>query len=115
MTKQEIFNKAFIGLKSQGFKQSVWANNCKYNGPNNTHCAIGWVIPNLPETYSIGAIAWSFPEKLIGVIAEDHNELDQLRPFLQDLQTAHDLGYEPETMKSKLERFAKTYELEIPE
>lgn len=114
MTRQEIFNKAYLGLKSQGFKQSEWAGSCKYNGPNNTHCAIGWVIPDLPENYTIGAIAWTFPEKLIGVIAENLEELDQLRPFLQDLQIAHD-GYDPQTMKWKLERLAKMYELEIPE
>lgn len=116
MTKQEIFNKAYLGLKSQGFKRSGTVDQpCMYNGPNNTHCAIGWVIPNLPESHSIKKIAINFPEKLLGIVAVNNFELLQILPFLRRLQTAHDEGFTPTEMQRDMLHIAKDFNLEVPE
>lgn len=46
MTRQEIFNKAYIGIRDQGFVRSVVGlHSCKYRGENGAKCAFGHLIP----------------------------------------------------------------------
>ena len=44
--KQEAFNAAWLGLKSQGFERSADGGLCMYRGPNGLKCALGWCIPD---------------------------------------------------------------------
>ena len=44
MNRQEIFNKAYLGLRAQGRKGVTNAGNCAYNGADGTHCGIGHLI-----------------------------------------------------------------------
>ena len=44
MTPQEIFDKAYLGLKAQGKQCTAAHGGCVYNGPNDTHCGIGMLV-----------------------------------------------------------------------
>jgi hypothetical protein len=50
---QEIFNKGYLGLQSQGFKQSIeeGCSACAYKTASGLKCAVGHVIPD--EEYYI--------------------------------------------------------------
>lgn len=111
MTKQEIFDKVWTGLKAQGFQQSVSDDGlCKYRGLNGLKCAAGHLIPD--DVYS---------PKMEGATADDlpwfraeFNKEDL--EFIFKLQLVHD---EPDGdddhMKRELTRFAKLNGLTINE
>lgn len=49
MTRQEIFDKAYLGMASQGFRASLRrpdSNSSAYRAPDGCRCSIGWVIPD---------------------------------------------------------------------
>ena len=119
MTMQEAFDKAVLGLASQGFKRSVAADgiSCSYNGVDGRHCAIGWLTTGIPmDNFNSKGI-----EDLVvrdGPCPEVAELIGHLsRRFLDDLQRAHDTAYDftdagnngnflriddPETMKRQL-------------
>lgn len=46
-SRQEMFNRAWNGLKGQGWKTSTFKDGrgCSYDGPDGRKCAWGWVDP----------------------------------------------------------------------
>lgn len=46
MDKQEVFNKVFLGPKTQGFQQSIHNEKCLYRAPDGKKCAAGQLILN---------------------------------------------------------------------
>lgn len=116
MTNQEIFDTAVKGLESQGYKRSINSNgSCLYNGPDNTHCAVGWLIKDEdldPDaaTYGVASLLFMYPSlfKSLGTYEEVYEKL----PFLEDLQTAHDGAESPEMMCGNLKYIADKYGLE---
>lgn len=113
---QEMFNRAYIGLRSQGFRRCVaydkWlkADVCVYNGPGGMHCAWGWVDTNIPANISEGLSVWSLNRRRIGVASELD---DEGLKFADKLQRCHDSGTE-ERMKRRLHILADEYGLTIP-
>lgn len=114
MNLQEIFNQAYLGLKSQGFKRSGIVDedgsfNCLYKMNDNLKCAIGWIIPD--DKYSPKLDECHIQEvlELVGFDATDA-EIQ----FCAYLQAAHDGSKTPEIMQLKLEQFAKACEVVIP-
>lgn len=118
MTEQQAFERAVAGLASQGFTCSSEPNpdywvgvddptarvRCLYNGPDGRHCAVGWLIAD---------ITLSSKENFLGVteIRREHPEVSKRLEecslsFLNELQSAHDEGTDPETMRSLLRRLA---------
>ena len=119
MTLQEAFDKAARGLKSQGFNRSVTSGNwCQYNGPDDRHCAVGWLIADVDLPAHMNG-------KNIGDLMDRHTDVsDRLkgisRPFLRDLQSCHDNAWrnnngeivdDPAVMRKSLEMFALRWEL----
>lgn len=116
-TRQELFNTAYNGLKSQKFMKSIKGPICRYRDDNGRKCAIGWCIPD--DKYDI-----TFDEPVDASI----NISIQTRPdireaagiswenveFARQLQMRHDQAMSPEHMKKMLIEFAKSYELEVP-
>lgn len=111
---QEIFNKAYRGLRAQGFERSIGADiacngaalpRCLYNGPDGKHCAIGWVWSIDPK-YENRSV-WQLPMVDDGLIG-----------FLIKLQKAHDGDpdekYTNQEMKKALEQVASEYQIQIP-
>lgn len=114
MTKQEIFNKAVEGLHSQNWQRCVdeIVFQCRYSGPNNTHCALGWVFPELSkhEGHSVAHI-----HGLSYIPNVDEMSFDDSNRFYAKLQHCHDNAWSAYDMRKKLRQFAKDYNLVLPE
>lgn len=113
MNIQEMFNKAVIGLRSQGFQRcsTYGGMGCAYSNEDGTqHCAWGWVDPSLGpevESYIDGLAA-----RHIGVASGlNRSELD----FARKLQMAHDVGKTPDSMQQNLRNVALAWSLQFPE
>lgn len=114
MTRQEMFDAAYIGLASQGFIRSMSNQGCAYRGDEGRRCAIGWIMPD--EAYSPDL------EGLSPMNCEIEKALDLASGdicFADELQEAHDgdahEGDTPEAMKERLESFAIKYNLTVPQ
>lgn len=120
---QRIFNRAYLGLKSQGFRKSLdepWkeTDSCAYRGQNGLRCAIGHCIPDEKYTPKIEGKAahltfYYLDDDLLSGINEIEF-VDHIAHPMDDLQEAHDESSSPEDMKLLLERFAGNHGLSIP-
>jgi hypothetical protein len=113
MNAQEVFNKSYLGLKSQGFRQSVnEEGKCVYRSKGKHRCAIGHCIPdNLYKKDIEGMCA-----TLAVSILEDQTLFSDVNGcFLNDLQNIHDKYKDPEVMQLKLKEFAEERDLTVPE
>jgi hypothetical protein len=112
-TRQEIFDIAWTGLKSQGFNQALMAGDpqkvCAYRGAGGSKCAIGWCIPDdydghIPECTGVAHPCIKGPA---GIDDED-------LAFAGQLQSCHDTGETPSEMEASLRAFAREHDLTIP-
>lgn len=118
MDKQEIFNKVFLGLKSQEFRQSVNEHNvCQYRGEDGLKCAVGHLIPDeiyIKEWDEHTTLADSLPPDVydsMGIRADFGASVD----FLMELQNIHDNYDVPERMEENYRQFALAQGLTVPE
>lgn len=108
-TRQEVFDRAYIGLASQGFERSYEGVSCLYRGPHGRRCAIGWNISD--ERYGTD---------LEGLCADDEPVLRaaginrRSAGFAALLQASHDRADSPSHMRDLLEDVAERYHLTIP-
>lgn len=143
MTRQEIFNTVYIGLRTQGFKQSRAAeaqlNLCLYRH-GNMKCAFGHLIPDsvyhpvLEDKRARFLLSGLYITKLKhDMILSNENTKNELsifekfkewsdsvisphdHEFIEYLLKIHDSYHVPEAMKEHLENFGKKYNLKIPE
>lgn len=115
LTEQEIFDKAYLGLASQGFERSMINDSCVYNA-GDRHCAVGWVcveskMPREGERPN----KLSFWESL-GINTMPSKERTN---FLQEIQYVHDASYfehndQCAKRKQRMEEFAKIHNLTVP-
>lgn len=112
--KQKWFNKAYKGLKKQGFKQAINADgNCMYSLANGRRCAIGQLVPNGTR----GVRGWSgscyFERETLEACGIP---ISKDRDFFSNLQAAHDASDsdKPEGMKVHLAAFARARGLTVP-
>lgn len=132
MDKQEMFNRAWTGLKNQNWEPSVGEGGCKYNSGNGVRCAWGHVdaenasLLHRYEGYSVDGLH----DHGIGLASELSR--DDLR-FAMSLQRCHDIVAENDTdviylysiekdfvnigrdMEANFRALAKLYGLTIPE
>ena len=119
LTQQEMFDRAWRGLRSQGWEKSVAArqvdmgSTCVYLNDKGRRCAWGWVDPD-----ATGALRGrdramplsSLRSQGIGLAA---NLSDEDYLFASALQNAHDaIGGD---LEERMRLFAKTRNLTIPE
>lgn len=112
MTHQEIFNKVYLGLKSQGFQQS-WDSSlelCAYRGDDGLKCAAGWLIPDELYNPEFEGSAVSQLVKRSG--KADPSKLFDDTAFVSQLQAIHDCF--KNSMQERLEKFAEENGLEVP-
>lgn len=115
MTHQEIFDKAWLGLKAQGFKRA-WDEShqqCVYRAPDGLRCAIGHCIPDEvydPEMEKLGAINGLLGEFTLGGIFYGVDVYWLIR-----LQACHDDCDGAQDMEEALRFFAAAWQLTIPE
>ena len=111
LTKQEIFTKAYQGLKSQGFQRSVALDifGCAYRGAAGKKCAIGHLIPDENYRPSLEISCASSPK-----VRQAANIPDGVSDeFLIELQRCHDMSSNPTHMQNNLDRFIEKYNLVI--
>lgn len=113
MTKQEIFTKAYLGLKGQGFAKaySESRQGCQYRAPDGLRCAIGHVLPDelYVEMFDEKFLSGSELKQYVSIFDEVPDE------FLDDLQGIHDNSYSAESMEHRLLQFADKHSLTVPE
>lgn len=118
-SRQEMFNRAWNGLKSQGFTRCRQEGNsmdpsCMYDDGQGHHCAWGWVDPEGTATmdgYFLSGTVRNLADRGIGLAARLSYE-DQ--GFAVELQVAHDNSPTPEEMQTELRRIASKYHLAVP-
>ena len=110
MNNQQIFNKAYLGLKSQDFKKSSNGAVCMYRGPKGLKCAIGHCIDDKYYQLSMESLE-------IGNLCNNYEGLfnSEQIPFLKKLQETHDWSDSPDDMKNKFYILATEYSLTVPE
>lgn len=114
-TRQEMFDRAWRGLKSQGWRQAIEVRDdgwtvCKYLTDDGLRCAWGWVDTDINPalTGTVGLLRRGGH----GLAARLSDE-DAL--FADDLQCAHDVAEDSGKIRSNLARLADRYGLSIPD
>ncbi len=102
ISKQEMFNRAVRGLRSQGFERCQVNGESVYGDDKGCHCAWGWVDPKASEKpeyarYFINGLMADG----IGLAASlDLNGVT----FATHLQWCHDDSKTPATMERRLKQ-----------
>ena len=104
LTKQEMFNRAYVGLRSQDFEACKRIGRCAYSDGKGNHCAWGWVDTSLDDEAG--------PVNKVPGLAKGLGEKQM--EFALELQAAHDNAEDPPDMKRRLHNLAKHYDLKIP-
>ncbi len=140
MNRQEIFNQAYLGLKSQGFQKSMNTGvdgigiSCAYRGENGLKCAVGHLLQDeeydsLYEGTSVDGLCRGtfvneeFSEELNNkrkafinrINLSDDESADGDAAFLDFLQSAHDNSVDSVDMQERLWSFARRHKLTVPE
>ena len=120
MTKQEMFDKVYIGLLNQKFERSMKnygeMSTCAYRGDGGMKCAAGHLIPD--EEYksdmdvSPSTLTQLRSEGLLPKCFQSLSQDDFI--FVQKLQNVHDSSYTPSAMKHAIREFAAKHNLTIP-
>lgn len=112
LTKQEMFNRAVVGLRSQGFERCVNAySEPLYCDSSGKHCAVGWIDTDLRADQS----TWFVDDLAIetkGVLS--HMTIDELE-FARQLQWCHDEATTPAIMERRLKRLGERLKLTWPQ
>lgn len=111
LTDQEVFDKVYLGLHSQGFRRSINEHNmCRYRGDYGRKCAAGWIIPDnlYSDKMESEGVAGLHVFRVVYSLVENVE-------FLRLLQMVHDSYNQPDKMKAELEALAKRRGLAIPE
>lgn len=111
LSKQEMFDRAVSGLRSQGFERCVNAHGeGVYADDNGRHCAWGWVDTSVrgdQSTYYVADLATDKIGLAPGLTLE---ELE----FANSLQWCHDTSDLPIVMERRLRRLGEREDLTWP-
>jgi len=112
-SRQEMFDRAWSGLKGQGFMRAVnsgvFGGSCTYLALDGKRCAWGHVDTSLTD--ELGGVT-GLHERGIG-LAKFLDNGDLL--FATALQVSHDSGNTPKKMELSLRDVAERYGLTVPE
>jgi hypothetical protein len=90
-SEQEVADFAIGKLIEQG-RPSFGADDgyCKYRGPLDTKCAIGWLIPDDEYQSTMDSFGWTVTSMLDRM---GYDQWSEHTEFLQRLQGVHDKAY----------------------
>lgn len=120
LTNQEIFDRVYKHLMSQGKRAYDASGGCAYRGTHGTRCAVGCLIPDAVYTPDIeGAGIPGAKDKTIrGKALSNVLKASGLPPtawdLLADLQEVHD-DRPPEHWAEALTEVAHRYALTVPQ
>ncbi len=91
MNKQEIFDKAYVGIMTQGRRAfDVAEGKCQYKDESGHKCAIGHCLPDGHEAFGSTAGIWHLLEQYPDLNAHLGIKGHEDKMFLSNLQSAHD-------------------------
>lgn len=119
MNNQEVFDKVYKHLVSQGKRSKIWDGlNCAYRGANGLTCSIGCLIPDADYSPDIEGHVVA---NAIALSSALHNLFTGVQvDLLSKLQWAHDdlSNFDDFGVTSHLHYFmneiAETYKLKLP-
>jgi len=126
MTPQEIFDKAYLGLKAQGRQSKSKGEACAYRGHQGACCGVGFLVTDAT------AMAWDkrSDASIYSILRDDAREgkgpiegvEDWMRKnpeLLEHIQDAHDgareWGSEVFGFEAKFARVAAKFNLTVPQ
>jgi len=130
---QDLFNRAYIGLRNQGFEQSIYKGSCMYRDMAQRKCAVGHLIADDKEANFFDLIG--SVNKCMSITYENDNqdqairfmkaigiepmdaqspEAEAIQRFLDRMQKAHDHHGHPDQMKASLTELAQSNGLQVP-
>lgn len=116
MTPQEMFNKAYIGVMTQGV-QSKSNGSCLYRGPNGTKCAVGFLIDDdVAKAWddNSGIIVDCNLKLLSAEMEDDFRANMDLLIEMQSIHDSDDFEDFSTTFKTRMADLAKEQGLEVP-
>lgn len=112
ITKQEMFNLAVTGLRSQGFERCQVNGDPVYGDAQGRHCAWGWIDPKASEKPEFSRYF------INGLMADGVGLAASLdltgMAFATQLQWCHDDSRTPTTMERRLRQLGVRENLEWP-
>lgn len=112
MNRQEMFTRAVLGLRSQGWARCMdKRGGCSYDDGDGKRCAWGHVDPSLSGA-DFRNVSDLFHLK-VGVASTINSALDLA--FAAQLQTTHDVNPIPSNMESEFRCIAQINNLIFPE
>jgi hypothetical protein len=111
LTRQQIFDRAWEGLKLQNFEQCTNSSGiCQFSNEAGRRCAIGWVNPQLTNESDNFRTIWHSD---IGHFKSlvDYDDLG----LLEVLRQAHDGSSSPAEMRENMVQLAAKYKFTIPD
>ena len=136
MNKQEIFNKAYIGIIKQGKPSMTHSGTCKYEAKDGSRCAVGMLIDEAELRKTMDSFEPARIADIINKVTdEDGDSVSELKlpawvinenELLTDIQGAHDFAghdiledkerseFLPEFIK-RMKKVALKYGLTVPE
>lgn len=109
MTKQEMFDKAVRGLRSQQWQVCVDDAGCSYDNGRNEHCAWGWVDE---ATWGKTGTVMSMRKGNIGIAPK--LSPDALN-FAMKMQRTHDCSASGSMLEDTFRALGNTHDLVWPE
>lgn len=127
MKPQEIFDKAYLGLKAQGRQSRVEEGNmCLYHGPDGSHCGVGFLVsPDVAAAWDKRGVTEI--ETLLDTDAnEDEPHVLGIEPWMHanrkllvQIQEAHDSAKfwhrKNDGFEANFARVARLFGLTIPQ
>ena len=113
LTRQEIFTKAYLGLKGQDWARITGlTGTCVYTDHSGRHCAIGHVFEVPTDLQNDGINSPGFR----GFFRDNGYDFSQDDiDWMKSLQLQHDNADGYHGMRDNMEHFARQSGLEIPE
>lgn len=120
LTRQEMFDRACVGLKSQDFERCVANDVCVYGrvgaDGREEHCAWGWVDPYGTKGFANYGDVFSLRNGRAGLAAELPEEdvfrgTRESNGFAVALQVAHDTSTDRGDMVANLRYVATRFDL----
>ena len=118
MNKQEIFNKAYKGVMTQGCRAVGRLGACQYENAQGNKCAIGHCLPGGHEAFTAVGNIWA--------VLNNHPDLKEHfgiegpgdGNFLTSLQRAHDDCRDPDSFVvvygGNMRAIASRHDLTVP-
>lgn len=115
LAEQEIFNRAWNGLKSQGWKKARRGVVSVYYTHDGLRCAWGWADPEATQKMSLNFNCLPISTLRFFKVGLAAKLTPDQYAFAEDLQKTHDRAMNGDELQRFMRRLASDYGLEVPE